>query len=132
MGKFKTLLVALVSGIAITGISFIDGKIWEIMFYAVGLLSYTIVGALFSIGILSSRQSGRDAYILAFVFLALSLFGVYKILESIRNWIMSWPLFVKILVPSLIVAGLMIAITFVIIQMIKEKKSKITKVELNE
>ena len=132
MGKFKTLLVALISGIAITGISFIDGKIWEIMFYAVGLLSYTIVGALFSIGILSSRQSGRDAYILVFVFLALSLFGVYKILESIRNWIMSWPLFVKILVPSLIVAGLMIAITFVIIQMIKEKKSKITKVELNE
>ena len=71
MKKLNALLVFLISSIAITGISFIDGKIWDIIFLVVGMIAYAIVGFLFSIGLLSTKKDGKDAY--AFVFLLLLL-----------------------------------------------------------
>ena len=129
MKKLNALLVFLISSIAITGISFIDGKIWDIVFVIVGLIAYSIVGFLFSIGVLSTRQNGKDAYMLVFFLLILGGFGVYKLLEMARNWILSWPLFVKIMVPSFIIAGMCVAIFFVVRKMVEEgKKSRIKEV----
>ena len=129
MKKLNALLVFLISSIAITGISFIDGKIWDIVFVIVGLIAYSIVGFLFSIGVLSTRQNGKDAYMLVFFLLILGGFGVYKLLEMARNWILSWPLFVKIMVPSFIIAGMCVAIFFVARKMVEEgKKSGVKEV----
>ena len=129
MKKNNALLVFLISSIAITGISFIDGKIWDIVFLVIGLIAYAIVGFLFSVGILSTRQNGKEAYAFVFFLLILSGFGVYKILKTIRNWILSWPLFVKIMVPSFIIAGMCVAIFFVARKMVEEgKKSRIKEV----
>ena len=129
MKKLNALLVFLISSIAITGISFIDGKIWDIVFIVVGLIAYSIVGFLFSIGVLSTRQNGKDAYMLVFFLLILGGFGVYKLLEMARNWILSWPLFVKIMVPSFIIAGMCVAIFFVARKMVEEgKKSRVKEV----
>lgn len=129
MKKINALLVFLISSIAITGISFIDGKIWDIVFLAIGLITYAIVGFLFSIGILSTRQNGKEAYAFVFFLLILGGFGVYKILKTIRNWILSWPLFVKIMVPSFIIAGMCVAIFFVARKMVEEgKKSRVKEV----
>lgn len=129
MKKINALLVFLISSIAITGISFIDGKIWDIVFLAIGLVAYAIVGFLFSIGILSTRQNGKEAYAFVFFLLILGGFGVYKILKTIRNWILSWPLFVKIMVPSFIIAGMCVAIFFVVRKMVEEgKKSRVKEV----
>lgn len=129
MKKINALLVFLISSIAITGISFIDGKIWDIVFLAIGLIAYAIVGFLFSIGILSTRQNGKEAYAFVFFLLILGGFGVYKILKTIRNWILSWPLFVKIMVPSFIIAATCIAIFFVARKMVEEgKKSRVKEV----
>ena len=129
MKKINALLVFLISSIAITGISFIDGKIWDIVFLAIGLVAYAIVGFLFSIGILSTRQNGKEAYAFVFFLLILGGFGVYKILKTIRNWILSWPLFVKIMVPSFIIAGMCVAIFFVARKMVEEgKKSRVKEV----
>ena len=129
MKKLNALLVFLISSIAITGISFIDGKIWDIVFVIVGLIAYSIVGFLFSIGVLSTRQNGKDAYMLVFFLLILGGFGVYKLLEMARNWILSWPLFVKIMVPSFIIAGMCVAIFFVARKMVEEgKKSRVKEV----
>ena len=129
MKKINALLVFLISSIAITGISFIDGKIWDIVFLVIGLIAYAIVGFLFSVGILSTRQNGKEAYAFVFFLLILSGFGVYKILKTIRNWILSWPLFVKIMVPSFIIAGMCVAIFFVVRKMVEEgKKSRIKEV----
>lgn len=122
MKKFNALLVFLISSIAITGISFIDGRIWDVIFVVVGMVAYAVVGFLFSIGILSTRKDGKDAYALVFLLLILGGYGFYKLLELIRNWVLSWPLFVKILVPSLIIAGLCLGIFFVVRKMIVEKK----------
>lgn len=123
MKKLVALLVFLISSIAITGISFVDGKIWDIVFVIVGLISYSIVGGLFSLGILSTKKQGSDAYVFVFLLLILGGFGVYNLLLQIRNWILSWPLFVKILVPSFIIAGFGVAIFFVVRRMIQEKKN---------
>ena len=122
MKKLNALLVFLISSIAITGISFIDGKIWDIIFLVVGMIAYAIVGFLFSIGLLSTKKDGKDAYAFVFLLLLLGGYGFYKLLELIRNWILSWPLFVKILVPTLLIAGICVGIFFVIRRMIILKK----------
>ena len=122
MKKLNALLVFLISSIAITGISFIDGKIWDIIFLVVGMIAYAIVGFLFSIGLLSTKKDGKDAYAFVFLLLLLGGYGFYKLLELIRNWILSWPLFVKILVPTLIISGICVSIFFVVRRMIILKK----------
>ena len=124
MKKWNALLVFLISSIAITGISFIDGKIWEIIFLVVGMISYTIVGSLFSIGILSTKQNGRDAYVLVFFLLILAGYGFYRLLRLIRDWILSWPLIAKIIIPISIGLALLVGIILVIVKIVKEKKKQ--------
>lgn len=129
MKKINALLVLLISSLAITGISFIDGKIWGIVFLVVGMIAYAVVGVLFSIGILSTKQQGRDAYALVFFLLILGGYGMYKALEALRNWILSWPLVAKITVPSVIGAGIIVGVIFTIRYAIKNKKQLEEKVE---
>ena len=59
MKKLKALLVFLISSLAITGVSFIDGKIWNVIFLVVGMIAYVIVGILFSIGVLHGKEAGK-------------------------------------------------------------------------
>lgn len=124
MKKLTALLVFLISSITITGISFIDGKIWEIIFLVVGIIAYFIVGILFSLGILSTKKDGHDAYAFVFFLLVLGGIGIYFLLVKIRQWILSWPIFVKILIPSIIIAGLLVGLFFVIRKMIILNKKK--------
>lgn len=121
MKKINALLVFLISSLAITGISFIDGKIWDVVFLVAGLVTYAVVGVLFSIGILSTRKQGSDAYALVFFLLLLGGYGVYKALEALRNWILSWPLAAKIAVPSSIGAAIIVGIVLTIRYAIKNK-----------
>ncbi len=122
MKKYIALLTFLISSLTVTGISFVDGKIWDIVFLVIGMIAYAIVGVLFSIGVLHGKQAGKDAYVFVFLLLLLGGYGFYKLLELIRNWILSWPLFVKIMVPSLIAAGICAGIFFVVQKMIVLKK----------
>ena len=121
MKKINALSVFLISSLAITGISFIDGKVWDVIFVVVGLVAYAIVGILFSIGILSTRKQGSDAYAVVFFLLLLGGYGVYKTLEALRNWILSWPLTATIAVPSAIGAAIIVGIVLTIRYAIKNK-----------
>ena len=96
------LLVFLISSLAITGTSFTDDKIWNTIFLVVGMIAYATVGAMFSIRILHGKQAGKDAYAPVFFLLLLGGHVVYKGFELLKFWALSWPLFVKILVPSAI------------------------------
>ena len=122
MKKINALMVFLISSLAITGISFIDGKIWDVVFLVVGLVTYAIVGALFSIGILSTRKQGSDAYALVFFLLLLGGYSFYKALEALRNWILSWPLAAKIAVPSAIGTAIIVGIVLTVRYAIKNKE----------
>ena len=121
MKKINALLVFLISSLIITGLSFIDGKIWDVIFLVIGLVAYAIVGILFSIGILSTRKQGSDAYALVFFLLLLGGYGVYKALEALRKWILSWSLAAKIAVPSALGTAIIVGIILTIRYSIKNK-----------
>lgn len=121
MKKLNALLVFLISSLAITGVSFIDGKIWNVIFLVVGMIAYAIVGILFSIDVLHGKEAGKDAYAFVFFLLLLAGYGVYKWLEHLRQWILACPLAIKIIVPAVVgfcIVGVIILIIF------KRRKSK--------
>ena len=113
MKKLNALLVFLISSLAITGFSFIDGMIWDVVFLVVGMLAYGIVGILFSIGVFHGKQAGKEANAFVFFLLLLAGYRVYKGLEKLRLLILSLPLVVKIIVPAfivLVIIGIVVAI----------------------
>lgn len=128
MRKLNALLVFLISSLAITGISFIDDQVWNVIFLVVGMVAYAIVGFMFSIGFLHGKQAGKEAYAFVFVLLLLGGYAVYKGLQQLKLWVLAWPLFVKILVPSIIGLGI-IAVAVLIILF---KKGIIGKKNKNE
>lgn len=116
MKKLNALLVFLISSLTITGVSFIDGKIWDVIFIVVGMVAYAIVGVLFSIGVLHGKEAGKEAYVFVFFLLILAGYGVYKGLEKLRLWILAWPLAIKIIVPIMIALLIGALITLIIIK----------------
>ena len=74
----------------------------------IGMLAYSIVGLLFSLSLIRGKNAGKDAY--AFVFIILLLLGycVYSGIVAVQNWIISWPLYVKIIVLSLLLVSTII------------------------
>lgn len=116
MKKLNALLVFLISSLTITGVSFIDGKIWDVIFIVVGMVTYAIVGVLFSIGVLHGKEAGKEAYVFVFFLLILAGYGVYKGLEKLRLWILAWPLAIKIIVPIMIALLIGALITLIIIK----------------
>lgn len=115
MKKYIALLTFLISSLTITGISFIDGKIWDVVFLIIGMIAYAIVGVLFSIGVLHGKQAGKDAYTFITVLLLLGGYAAYKGLLAFKKWVISWPLFVKIIVPTIIfllIVGIIVLIVF--------------------
>lgn len=115
MRKLNALLVFLISSLAITGISFIDNQVWNVIFFIVGLIAYAIVGLMFSAGILHGKQAGKEAYAFVFFLLLLGGYAVYKGLEQLKLWVLAWPLFVKILVPSIIGLGIIAVVVLIIL-----------------
>lgn len=118
MKKLNTLLVFLISSLTITGISFIDDQVWNVIFYVVGIIAYGIVGLMFSAGILHGKQAGIKAYGLVIFLLILGGYAVYKTLQRFKLWVLAWPLFVKILIPTSI--GLCVIAVIVLIILYKK------------
>lgn len=122
MKKYIALLTFLISSLTITGISFIDGKIWDVVFLVIGMIAYAIVGVLFSIGVLHGKQAGIDAYAFVTVLLLLGGYAAYEGLLTFKKWVISWPLFVKIIVPIIIVLLIIGLIVLVVFKRKKEAK----------
>ena len=121
LGAYKLLLITLITSLSITGISYLDSKIWNIVMIVIGMLAYSIVGILFSLGLLHGKNAGKEAY--AFVFIILLILGycVYSGIVAIQNWIKIWPLYVKIVVPSLLFSAVLIVTIFYLLK--KHKKN---------
>ncbi len=110
----KSLLVFLITSLTITGISFFDDKIWNIIIAAIGVAAYGIVGLLYSLHLISKSSEGKTAYL--FVFIALLIIGylVYNGILKFEEWVFSWPLYVKIIVPTIFVIGIISIVIFII------------------
>ena len=117
--EYKVLLITLISSLAITGIGFIDNQIWNTIFAVLGIMTYGIVALLYSAHIISGKQAGKDVNAVVFIILLLLGFYVYKGIVEFQQWLVSWPLWCKILVPILLTAGI---ITTIVLIRLKNKK----------
>ena len=121
--RFRVLLVSLVSSIIITGVSFIDGIIWNALFIMLGEIAYSIVGLLITAGVLKGKKNCKEAYSFIIVLLILGGYAIYRCLTIFKLWVLSWPLFVKIFVPSILLVLLIVIIVLIVLY----KKGKLTK-----
>ncbi len=107
LGFYKGVLTTLITSLTITGVSYLDDQIWNQIMVVIGMITYSIVGVLFSIGLIHGKKAGKEAF--AFVFIILLILGycVYSGIVSLQKWILSWPLAVKIIVPIVIAMAIM-------------------------
>lgn len=116
----KALLIVLVTSVTITGISFLDDKIWNIIVAVIGVIAYGIVGLLYSIHLIDGKQEGKTAYVAVFIILIIIGFLIYQGILKVEQWILSWPIAVKIIVPT--VMGLLIVGTITLLVIGNKKK----------
>ncbi|HHU55121.1 MAG TPA: hypothetical protein GXZ48_00325 [Acholeplasmataceae bacterium] len=118
--SFKILLVFLITSLSITGISFLDNAIWNLIMAIVGVIAYAIVAILYSIHAISGSKAGRQAYAAVFIILLFIGYSIYQGIVKFQKWIISWPLYIKICV----LAILIILIILMIIFLIKENREE--------
>jgi hypothetical protein len=123
----KYLLIVLITSISITGISFLDDKIWNIIIAVIGVSAYGIVGLLYSIHLIDGKQEGKTAYAAVVIILIIIGFLIYQGIIMVEQWILSWPIAVKIIVPTIM--GLLIVGTTILLVIEKKKKTNIRKQE---
>lgn len=116
----KALLIVLVTSITITGISFLDDKIWNVIIAVIGVIAYGIVGLLYTIHLIDGKQEGKTAYAAVFIIVIIIGFLIYQGILKVEQWILSWPLAVKIIVPT--VMGLLIVGTITLLVIGHKKK----------
>lgn len=120
LGFYKVVLTTLISSLTITGVSYLDDQIWNQIMVVIGMLTYSIVGILFSIGLIHGKRAGREAFSFVFIILLILGYCVYSGIVSLQKWILSWPLVVKVIVPVVIA----IAIVAVVIVLVRRKKKE--------
>ena len=113
MKKWIVLLIFLLTSISITGFSYIDNLILDRVIAGLVALSTFIVGLLYKLGIIDTKREGSDAFKGVFVVLLIVALVTYLGIRKFQEWVLSWPLFAKILVPS--VMGLMIVGVFALV-----------------
>ena len=113
MKKWIVLLMFLLTSISITGISYIDNLILDRVIAGLVALSTFIVGLLYKLGIIDTKRDGSDSFKGVFVVLLIVALVTYLGIRKFQEWVLVWPLFVKIIVPS--VMGLMIIGIIVIV-----------------
>lgn len=99
LGVYKVILVTLITSISITGVSFLDNKIWNLVMLGLGMVTYAIVGIMFSLGLISGRNAGKEAYSAVFIILILIGYFVYQGIVRLQEWIISWSPIMKVVVP---------------------------------
>ena len=102
LGVYKVLLTTLITSISITGISLLDDKIWNLVMLILGMVTYSIVGIFFSLGLISGRSAGKEAYSAVFMILLIVGYCVYQGIVKFQEWVLSWSPIVKIIVPGAI------------------------------
>ena len=103
MKKISTLLIVLIVAAIIIAISFIDGgAVWNKIFIILGMVAFVLIAALFLARTLP-KHGAIDTYALIILFVILAGYGYYCLLTRLTGWVRSWPLWVKILVPALLV-----------------------------
>lgn len=124
IGFYKTILTTLITSLVITGFRCLDNHIWNIIMIVIGMLAYSIVGLFFSIGLINSKGAGKEAYVFVFIILLILGYCVYSGIVAIQNWVVSWPLYVKFLVPGLLLFAIITIVAVLLFKKSKEYKDE--------
>lgn len=108
------ILIFLITSLTITGVSFIDDKIWSMVISVIGVISYSIIGLLYSANLIKGSSMGAKGYAVIFVILLLVVYWLYKKLMELQMWINSWPLILKIIVPIVMIILIILVIIWII------------------
>ena len=109
-----TLLVFLITSLTITGVSFIDDKIWSTIMSIIGTISFSIIGSLYSAKLINGSSMGAKGYTVVFVVFLLIVYWIYKKLMELQEWINSWQLIFKIIVPIFMVILIILVLIWII------------------
>ena len=113
------MIIILIKSCSITSVGFIDNKIWDLVIAALSNISYYIVGLSYKSGLIKGEKVGSNAYSIIFI---IGIIFTYTLIAKIHMWIMSWPMFVKILVPCIFIVLLFIVIILAIVDYLKHNK----------
>lgn len=103
MKKISTLLIVLIVAAIIIVISFIEGSdIWHKIFIVLAMIAFALIAAIFLARTLP-KHGAVDTYALIILFVILAGYGYYCLVSRLTGWVRGWPLWVKILVPVLLV-----------------------------
>lgn len=116
LSEYKVLLVTLITSLSITGISLIDDQIWNLIILIIGMIAYSIVGILYSLHVITGKNAGKDAYAVVFIVLLILGYCVYQGIVKFQQWVLSWPLWIKILIPVILTLLIILVITIMIIK----------------
>ena len=111
MKKWIGVLLFLFTSISITGLSFLDNLVLNKIIAILATIAFGIVGCLYRGGFIDGRSEGSKAFKVVFVILLLFALIVYLGVRRFQEWSLTWPLYVKIIVPSalaLLFAGILI------------------------
>lgn len=109
MKKWLSVLLLLISSITITGFSFVDNMIVSKVLAIIFTATFFIVGILYNINLLNNKNDGSKAFVVIAIILILLCFVIYLGVINLKEWIVGWPKYVKI-----IVSGLLIALTILV------------------
>ncbi len=100
MRKWIAILLTLLTSLSVTGLSFIDNLILDRIIAGLVAISFSLVGLLFKFGVIDGKREGQDAFRGVFVILLIGTLIIYLGIRKFQEWVMSWSLAVKIIVPS--------------------------------
>lgn len=100
MRKWIAILLTLLTSLSVTGLSFIDNLILDRIIAGLVAISFSLVGLLFKFGVIDGKREGQDAFRGVFVILLIGTLIIYLGIRKFQEWVMSWSLAIKIIVPS--------------------------------
>ena len=124
----KFLLVFFMSGLVITGISFIDSKIWNIIFAVAAAIAGEIVANLANIFFLSKHDRGQLTLAITIILLAL-VYKIYEAFYHFKLWLVSLSIWIKLIPVFVFVIGLIVVLAIFIRK--KQKSKKPVEVDKN-
>lgn len=102
MKKWIVILLTLFTSISITGLSFIDNLILNRIIAILVAFAFFFVGILYKFGFIIGKEEGQEAFKGVLIVLLIFAFVIYLGIRKFQNWVLLWPLALKIIVPSVL------------------------------
>ena len=102
MKKWIAILLILFTSISITELSFFDNIILNRIIAILVAVAFSLVSLLYKLGVIDGKDEGSEAFKGVFIILLIGALVIYLGIRKFQEWVLSWLLAVKIIVPSVL------------------------------